>query len=139
MLMMQLGEEGIQGPAAGHTDCLRPDTGVVDTQCACMCMCVCVRVGLSTSTWSGSASLRVLFDQVRVSMRTWGSRVQLLYILGFQDSESENHRRAEVRKVLCGPSSLTPLLKQGCLDQVAQECVQVSLGSLQRRRPQLLW
>jgi len=39
-----------------------------------------------------------------------------------------------VERDLCGSSSPTPLLKQGHLEQAAQELVQVGLQYLQRRR-----
>jgi len=39
-----------------------------------------------------------------------------------------------VGRDLCGSSSPTPLPKQGCLQQAAQDLVQASLEYLQRRR-----
>jgi len=39
-----------------------------------------------------------------------------------------------VGRDLCGPSSPTPLPKQGHLQQAAQDCVQAGLEYLQRRR-----
>ena len=49
-------------------------------------------------------------------------------------TESENHRMVQVGRDLCGSSSLTPLLKQGHLQQAAQHLVQVGLEYLQRMR-----
>jgi len=40
----------------------------------------------------------------------------------------------EVGRDLCGSSSPTPLLKQDCLKQAAQDLVQAGLEYLQRRR-----
>ena len=48
-------------------------------------------------------------------------------------TESQNHRMLWVGRDLCGSSSPTPLLKQGQLQQAAQELVQVGLEYLQRR------
>jgi len=47
---------------------------------------------------------------------------------------SQNHRMLGDGKDLCGPSSPTPLLKQGHLQQAAQDFVQADLEYLQRRR-----
>ena len=49
-------------------------------------------------------------------------------------TESQNHRMAGFGKDLSGSSSPTPLVKQGNLKQVAQDCVQAGLEYLQRRR-----
>jgi len=49
-------------------------------------------------------------------------------------TESQNHRMVGVGRDLCGSSSPTPLLKQGHLQQAAQDPVQVGLEYLQRRR-----
>jgi len=49
-------------------------------------------------------------------------------------SESQNHRMVGVGRHLCGSSSPTLLLKQGHLQQAAQDRVQVGLEYLQRRR-----
>ena len=49
-------------------------------------------------------------------------------------SESQNHRMVGVGRDLCGSSSPTPLLKQGHLQQAAQDLVQAGLEYLQRRR-----
>jgi len=49
-------------------------------------------------------------------------------------SFSQNHRMVGVRRELCGSCSPTPLLKQGHLQQAAQEFVQAGLEYLQRRR-----
>ena len=49
-------------------------------------------------------------------------------------TESENHRIVGVGRDLCGSSSPTPLLKQGHLQQAAQDLVQAGLEYLQRRR-----
>jgi len=43
-----------------------------------------------------------------------------------------------VGRDLCGSSSPTPLLMQGCLQQAAQDLVQAGLEYLQRRRLQNL-
>ena len=51
-------------------------------------------------------------------------------------TESQNHRIVEVGRDLCGSPSPTPLLKQGHLQQAAQDRVQVGLEYLQRRRLQ---
>ena len=51
-----------------------------------------------------------------------------------QLTESQNHRIVGVRRDLCGSSSPTPLLKQGHLQQAAQDLVQAGLEYLQRRR-----
>jgi len=45
-----------------------------------------------------------------------------------------HHRMVEVRRDLWGPSSPTPLPKQGHLQQAAQDLVQAGLGYLQSRR-----
>jgi len=47
---------------------------------------------------------------------------------------SQNHRMVGVGRDLCGSSSPTPLLKQGHLQQAAQDLVQAGLEYLQRRR-----
>ena len=47
---------------------------------------------------------------------------------------SQNHRIVGVGRDLCGSSSPTLLLKQGHLQQAAQELVQAGLEYLQRRR-----
>jgi len=49
-------------------------------------------------------------------------------------SISQNHRMFGVGRDLCGSSSPAPLLKQGHLQQAAQDRVQVRLEYLQRRR-----
>jgi len=49
-------------------------------------------------------------------------------------TESQNHRMVGIGRDICGWSSPTPLLKQGCLEQAAHELVQVGLAYLQRRR-----
>jgi len=49
-------------------------------------------------------------------------------------TESQNHRMIGVGRDLCGSSSPTLLLKQGHLQQAAQELVQAGLQYLQRRR-----
>jgi len=46
----------------------------------------------------------------------------------------QNHRMVGVGRHLCGSSSPTPLLKQGHLQQPAQDHVQMGLEYLQRRR-----
>jgi len=46
----------------------------------------------------------------------------------------QNHRMLGIGRDLCGSSSPTLLLKQGHLQQAAQELVQVGLEYLQRRR-----
>ena len=51
-----------------------------------------------------------------------------------QLSASQNHRMAGVGRALCGSSSPTLLLKQGHLQQAAQDLVQADLEYLQRRR-----
>ena len=48
--------------------------------------------------------------------------------------ESQHHRMVGVGRDLCGPSSPTPLPKQGHPEQAAQDRVQASLEYLQRRR-----
>ena len=55
--------------------------------------------------------------------RAWGSW-----------KESQNHRMVGVGRDLCGSSSPTLLLKQGHLQQGAQDLVQAGLEYLQRRR-----
>ena len=50
-------------------------------------------------------------------------------------TESQNHRMFRVGRDFCGSSSPTLLSKQGCLQQAAQDLVQVGLEYLQRRRP----
>jgi len=52
--------------------------------------------------------------------------------------KSQNHRMVGVGRDLCGSSSPTLLLKQGLLQQAAQDLVQAGLGYLQRRRLQNL-
>jgi len=47
---------------------------------------------------------------------------------------TQNHGTVGVGRDLCGSSSPTPLLKQGHLQQAAQELVQAGLEYLQRRR-----
>jgi len=47
---------------------------------------------------------------------------------------SQNHRAVGVGRDLCGSSSLASLPKQGYLEQVAQDLVQVGFEYLQRRR-----
>jgi len=47
---------------------------------------------------------------------------------------SHIHRIAGVGRDLCGSSSSTPLLKQGHLEQAAQDLVQAGLEYLQRSR-----
>jgi len=47
---------------------------------------------------------------------------------------SQNHRMVGVGRDLCGSSSPTSLLKQGHLQQAAQDVVQAGLEYLQRRR-----
>jgi len=49
-------------------------------------------------------------------------------------TESQNHRMVGVGRDLCGSSSPTPLLKQGLLQQAAQDLVQAGLEYLQRGR-----
>jgi len=49
-------------------------------------------------------------------------------------AKSQNHRMFGVGRDLCGSSSPTPLLKQGRLQQAAQDLVQAGLEYLQRRR-----
>jgi len=49
-------------------------------------------------------------------------------------TESQNHRMFGVGRYLCGSSSPPPLLKQGHLQQAAQDFVQASLEYLQRWR-----
>jgi len=49
-------------------------------------------------------------------------------------TESQNHRIVGVGRALCGPSSPTPLPKQGHLQQAARDLVQAGLEYLQRRR-----
>jgi len=49
-------------------------------------------------------------------------------------TKSQNHRVVGVRRDLWGSSSPTPLLKQGHLQQAAQDLVQTGLEYLQRRR-----
>jgi len=49
-------------------------------------------------------------------------------------TESQNHRMVGVGRDLCGPSSPTPLTKQGHLQQAAQDHAQAGLEYLQRRR-----
>ena len=49
-------------------------------------------------------------------------------------SPEQNHRMVGVGRDLCGPSSPTPLPKQGHLQQDAQDLVQAGLEYLQRRR-----
>jgi len=49
-------------------------------------------------------------------------------------AESQNHRMVGVGRKLWGSSSLTPLPKQGHLQQAAQDLVQAGLEYLQRRR-----
>ena len=49
-------------------------------------------------------------------------------------TESQNHRMVGVGRDLCGSSSPGPLLKQGHLQQAAQDLVQADLEYLQRRR-----
>ena len=51
-----------------------------------------------------------------------------------QKTESQNHRMVGVGRALCGSSSPTLLLKQGHLQQAAQDLVQAGLEYLQRRR-----
>jgi len=51
-------------------------------------------------------------------------------------TESQNYRTAGVGRELWRPSSPTPLLKQGHLQQAAQDPVQAGLEYLQRRRLQ---
>jgi len=46
----------------------------------------------------------------------------------------QNHRMLGAGKDLCGSSSPNPLLKQGHLQQAAQDLVQAGLEYLQRRR-----
>ena len=47
---------------------------------------------------------------------------------------SQNHRMLGVGRDLCGSSTPTALLKQGHLQQAAQDLVQAGLEYLQRRR-----
>jgi len=49
-------------------------------------------------------------------------------------SISQNHRMVGVGRDLWGSSSPTPLLKQGHLQQAAQDLIQAGLEYLQRRR-----
>ena len=49
-------------------------------------------------------------------------------------TESQNHRMVGIGRHLCGSPSPTLLLKQGHLQQAAQDCVQAGLEYLQRRR-----
>jgi len=49
-------------------------------------------------------------------------------------TESQNHRMVGVGRELCGSSSPTLLLKQGHLQQAAQDLVQAGLEYLQRRK-----
>jgi len=49
-------------------------------------------------------------------------------------TSSQNHRMVGVGRDLCGSSSPNPLLKQGHLEQGAQDLVQAGLEYLQRRR-----
>jgi len=49
-------------------------------------------------------------------------------------TESQNHRMVGVGRDLCGSSSPTPLMKQGHLQQAAEDLVQAALEYLQRRR-----
>ena len=49
-------------------------------------------------------------------------------------TESQNHRMVRVGRKLCGSSSTSPLLKQGHLQQAAQDLVQAGLEYVQRRR-----
>jgi len=49
-------------------------------------------------------------------------------------TESQNHRIFGVGRDLCRSSSPTPLLKQGHLQQAAQDLLQAGLEYLQRRR-----
>ena len=51
-----------------------------------------------------------------------------------QLAKSQNHRMVEVARGLCGSSSPTPLPKQGHLEQIAQDLIQVHFEYLQRRR-----
>ena len=53
-------------------------------------------------------------------------------------TESQNHRMVGVGRDLCGSSSPTVLLKQGHLQEAAQDLVQTGLEYLQRRRLQNL-
>jgi len=52
----------------------------------------------------------------------------------YRITESQNHRTVGVGRDLCGSSSPIPLLKQGRLQQAEQDCIQVGLEYLQRRR-----
>jgi len=52
---------------------------------------------------------------------------------GDKQHQSQNHRMFEVGRDFCGSSSPTPLLKQGHLEQAAQDLVQAGLEYLQRR------
>ena len=51
----------------------------------------------------------------------------------FHEMQSTYHRMVGVERDLCGSSSPTPLLKQGHLQQAAQDLVQAGLEYLQRR------
>jgi len=55
-------------------------------------------------------------------------------ILCLERLESQNHRMVGVGRDLCGSSSLTPLPKQGHLQQAAQDFIPVGFQYLQRRR-----
>ena len=64
--------------------------------------------------------------------RRWLVRAAL-WVVRFV-TESQNHRIVGVGRDLCASSSPTPLLKQGHLQQAAQNLVQAGLEYLQRRR-----
>jgi len=53
---------------------------------------------------------------------------------GEENDSEQNHKMVGVGRDLCGSSSPTPLLKQGRLQQAAQDRLKAGLEYLQRRR-----
>jgi len=69
-----------------------------------------------------------IFQAPETEGRNWGNKVPPTV------GESQNHRMAGVGRDLCGSSSPTLLLKQGLLQQAADDLVQAGPEYLQRRR-----
>ena len=65
---------------------------------------------------------------------SWATEGEGLWSRGSRQPNSQNHRVSGVGRDLCGPSSPTPLPKQGHLQQAAEDLVQVGFEYLQRRR-----
>jgi len=94
----------------------------------------CVHPSGMTAHASLNPSMQSCQPRTAVSQVQTQAMSSLLTVSSNSVTESQNHRMVGVGRDLCGSSSPTPLLKQGHLQQAAQDRVQASLEYLQRGR-----